>query len=420
MKTIKVNKLPDSPEPESAYEILPDRSAIVGSTHRLFNKYPTRFIPQVPRWGIMKYSAPGDYVLDPFCGSGTTLVEAMLNGRNGVAGDIDPFARLLTRVKTTRLSSVEVEDIEKAVSLIKNRLKQGISNWTAPNIPNITKWFTDENVEKLASIRSLIEDVNNDNVKNYLMIVFAGIIRRCSNAELVSPKPYISTRFPRTPDDPYMSFFETDELYRGSLESFSNETSEMNVENIFMTSNDARDVKSGKVVSLAFTSPPYINAYDYVRILKFENMWLGLADNEELVSSRKRFIGAETISSFHENYEHAMKSETLTEIIPQIEEVDKRRADMVLSFFEDMALNIISVNSELEKKGRYVIVVGDSTIRKQLIPTGRILTEIAVHYGFEKELSFKYLIRDRYLHLPRGGRGGIIKYDEILTLRKSN
>ena len=302
-----------------------------------------------------------------------------------------------------------------------NAAKRWLENPTEenrPNIPNIYKWFTVDNANKLAVLRSSIDSVKNENARDYLLIVFAGIIRKCSNAEGVSPKPYISTRFPKTPDDPYICFFDVDTLYRKAIKSFSSETEELHVENNFLSSNDARDIRCNHLVSLAVTSPPYINAYDYVRILKFENMWLGLAENHELVSSRKKYVGTEITSSFYQKYEHAFQSETLSEILPKIREVDGKRAEMVCTYFEDMALNMIAVRDCLKTKGRYVIVVGDSTIRNQIVPTGKILAEIAEKYGYEKELSFKYVIRDRYLHLPRAGRGGIIKHDEILTIQK--
>ena len=77
-----------------------------------------------------------------------------------------------------------------------------------------------------------------------------------------------------------------------------------------------------------------------------------------------------------------------------------------------------AVRKKLKKGGRYVIVVGDSNIRGQSIPTAKILSEIANNNGFDFDVSFKYVIRDRYLHLPRAGRGGIINFDEVLVLRK--
>lgn len=101
MDIIKLDDFPMNPEPNKVYEIIPDKAKIVSSTNRLFNKYPTRYISAVPRFAINKYSAPGEFVLDPFCGSGTTAIEAMLLSRNAMSIDIDPFARLLLRIPAT-------------------------------------------------------------------------------------------------------------------------------------------------------------------------------------------------------------------------------------------------------------------------------------------------------------------------------
>ena len=80
---------------------------------------------------------------------------------------------------------------------------------------------------------------------------------------------------------------------------------------------------------------------------------------------------------------------------------------------------MIEVRDSLKRDGVYVIVVGDSKIRNHKIPTAVVLREMAEKNGYSFKLSFKYVIRDRYLHLPRKNRGGIIKYDEILVLSKN-
>lgn len=102
----------------------------------------------------------------------------------------------------------------------------------------------------------------------------------------------------------------------------------------------------------------------------------------------------------------------------QIARVDDRRSRIVRTYFEDMAVNMEAVRQSLRPGGRYVIITGDSSIRGQTIPTSGILREMAEQNGYVRELSFRYVIRDRYLHLPRGGRGGIIHYDDVLVLRK--
>ena len=88
MDIIKLNDFPMNPEPNGVYEIIPDKAKIVSSTNRLFNKYPTRYISAVPRFAINKYSIPGDSVLDPFCGSGSTCIAAIRNNRRYIGYDI--------------------------------------------------------------------------------------------------------------------------------------------------------------------------------------------------------------------------------------------------------------------------------------------------------------------------------------------
>lgn len=103
---------------------------------------------------------------------------------------------------------------------------------------------------------------------------------------------------------------------------------------------------------------------------------LGLASDEELKKSKQSYIGTEISKSFYDKYHYASQSETLVPIVEKIAEVDAKRADIVNTYFEDMAKNMIAVREELKQGGRYVIVVGDSNIRGQSIPTAKILAEI--------------------------------------------
>ncbi len=419
METVKLDDFPMHPVQDGIYEIIPDKTKIVASTNRLFNKYPTRYISAVPRYAINAYSKPGDIVLDPFCGSGTTAIEAMLLGRNALSIDIDPFARLLIKVKTTIYTVEDISFLDKIVKKIK-KMEVGEVDYRLPAIPSIDKWFCPQSQRGLCFLLKNIDHLskNNQNIKDYLYIVVAGIIRKVSNADEVSPKPYISSRFPKTPADPIELFFKTESLYREAIIDFSQRVAPMNCNSIILDSKDARVIDTDKKIDLSVTSPPYINAYDYVRSLRFEDMWLGLASDEELRDSRKSYIGTESSKSFYKEYKYVEQSNILIPILTEIEKVDSKRANIVGTYFEDMAQNMEAVRKKLKKGGRYVIVVGDSNIRGQSIPTAKILSEIANNNGFDFDVSFKYVIRDRYLHLPRAGRGGIINFDEVLVLRK--
>lgn len=421
MNVIKLDDFPLAPVQGQIYEIIPDKSKIVASTNRLFNKYPTRYISAVPRFAISAYSKKGDTILDPFCGSGTTAIESMLLGRNAVSIDIDPFARLLIKVKTSLYSKEDLALINEIINILRVSKPDSTRVYPMPDIPDTGKWFCDEAVLWLSYFKSQIDALSdsNDKVRDYLYVVLAAIIRKVSNADEVSPKPYISKRYPKKPGNPYELFLKTEAIFRSAILSFSNDVYPLKCQSIVLDSNDARIIECDKQIDLAVTSPPYINAYDYVRSLRFENLWLGLASNDDLKVRRKSYIGTEISKSFYKNYVYASQSNILLPIVENIAKIDTKRADIVNTYFEDMAKNMCAVSQKLKNGGRYVIVVGDSNIRGQIVPTAQILAEIAEQLGYKFELSFKYIIRDRYLHLPRGGRGGIIKYDEILVLQKT-
>ena len=99
-------------------------------THGL-HKYLAKFFPELPLWLIKRYSQEHDQILDPFAGSGTTNVEALLSKRNSVGIDVDPFSRFISKVKVPLYQ-------KENLSLRKNRLWR-LSSTTIPRrLPNPT------------------------------------------------------------------------------------------------------------------------------------------------------------------------------------------------------------------------------------------------------------------------------------------
>src|SRR6266849_1523167 len=92
-------------------------------THYLF-RFPAKFHPPVVRHLIHAYTGIGDSILDPFCGSGTLLVEALLAGRNAVGLDVDPVAAFISRVKCTPLSPRELERAFNALQRDVQRVRR--------------------------------------------------------------------------------------------------------------------------------------------------------------------------------------------------------------------------------------------------------------------------------------------------------
>jgi len=93
-------------EPSEVLSALASRNRVEGLTHK-FYRYPARFNPEFVRAAIREWTLPGDTVLDPFMGGGTTIVEALAEGRIVAGVDINPVACLVARVKTTPLSAAD-------------------------------------------------------------------------------------------------------------------------------------------------------------------------------------------------------------------------------------------------------------------------------------------------------------------------
>src|SRR5579859_3058186 len=107
-----------------------------GLTHT-FYRYPARFSPQFVRAVIQTFSRRGDCVLDPFMGSGTTLVEALAHGRHAVGTDINPLALFLARTKTSILSRQDNHELETWLTQLPQKLE------AAGNSGNHEHWAED-------------------------------------------------------------------------------------------------------------------------------------------------------------------------------------------------------------------------------------------------------------------------------------
>lgn len=102
----------------------------------------------------------------------------------------------------------------------------------------------------------------------------------------------------------------------------------------------------------------------------------------------------------------------------QIHPVDEKRALIIKKFFEDMKTNLQEVYRVLKPECYYLIVIGNSSIRKVDIESWKVLKDLAVNVGFEYENHIGYEIQNPYIRIPRGNKGGKIAVDHILVIKK--
>lgn len=426
-ETMKVENIPIDQPISIGQKFIITSNDVAYLTHNI-HKYPSKFIPQIPRWGIQKYlSSPNrKKILDPFCGSGTTLVEGILAGHDVFGIDVDPLARLITKVKITSIDENKLIAIYKEVAEEVRRRENGVFK---PNIPTLNHWFTKKTIRDLSVIRDVIEEYRHDrDVYDFLIISLSSIIRKVSNADDQSQKTYVShTNLKQiTPAKPYFLKKLKDHIDR--IIQFSKAKPEGTSYYIFDAA-DAREVDKSwnaqfsEKIDLAITSPPYVKAVDYIYTQMAEYFWIGdlfgLADQKSQNAYKTEYIGTKQIYAAEYSDLRLSEIESLNKKILEIYDKNKKYAYITYKFFHDMELNLQSTWRVLKDGAHYIVVVGDCSVSGEFIPVHEYITRIANDSGYKLENLFYYRIRNHYMRFPRNGRGGLITHDWILDLKKT-
>ncbi len=386
-------------------------------THGMF-KYPCKFIPEIPRWGIKTYlSEKRGVIFDPFSGSGTTLLEANVNGLDAYGTEIDDIAKLIIKVKTTVLDSAQMELLDQCYSEIINIIGQDDVKLFIPAIANLEHWFSENTIKELGRMKAYIDSIKDEDVQDYFKLCMASIIKKVSNADDTSPKPYVSNKIIKVPPTVEKEFTSVFRRYKQMMQELIHVKK---MGNTVIIQGDALEFSVPSGIDLAITSPPYINAFDYGRTMRLENLWLDTLTEEMLRKKKSQYVGTEKINTKEEKNELGIleKSDLLKEYYNQIAERDEKRALIVKKFFEDMENNLRCVYSQMNIGGKYVIVIGNSTIRKVNVESWRVIEEIANKMGFKTVQYFNYIIQNPYIRIPRKGMGGKINKDYVLVLEK--
>jgi len=382
-----------------------------------FHKYPAKFFPELPRWLIKRYSNKDNIVLDPFSGSGTTNVEALLTRRHSIGIDIDPFSRYLSKVKTTPLNEKELQSAQKKLlRFILNYKPLEVSEKDIPVFPYRDNWFNKEITNELAYLKKIIEILDTtEDIKDFYRICFSSIIRGVSNADDNCTRTVIRKKLNKKvyPADALKKFAEVILVNVPKMIEFSQKCPTDTMV-CFPDSMDARNINYQDYFDLAVTSPPYANAVDYPRTHQLESYWLGLTTGS-LTPLKKKHVGTESVSSNKYKKLHNIGVKEADMTLSKIFKKDPRRSYIAYKYLDDMRLNLIDVHKALKKDGRYIIVVGNNKIRGELFENWKYIMELAKDIGFKVENYFASEIIKHFIKVPREER---INTDWIIVLQK--
>lgn len=360
-------------------------------------------------------------VLDPMCGSGTVLAAAVGKGHSAMGFDMDPLAVLMTQVATTKVLP-EVTATEGAlVVTAARRARRSWELWENEETRKFAEyWFADTQRLHLARLATSIAKVENADVRRVLHVAMSRII--------ITKSPMASLAADTSHSRPHrVATSSAYDVYHGfalSLRSLLKRLQGQDHRGRAATAiGDSRNLcaVADESIDLVITSPPYLNAIDYLRGHKLALIWMGY-DIPTLRTIRSNSIGAERALD-------SRASDQAAKIVDLVESEAEFPDALPLSIITRYAHDISSFASELHRVvkpgAKVTTVVGNSTLRGNFIRNDAV-TQIGLeNAGFEVLERSERALPESHRYLPistSGPSNGLTKRmrsEVVLTVKKA-
>jgi site-specific DNA-methyltransferase (cytosine-N4-specific) len=429
------------------------------SSHGL-HEYRGKFNPQVVRaitniMGLGKRS----WVLDPFCGSGTVLVESALIGYNAAGIDINPMAVEISNAKIEACSlKPEIISRETAAFISRlDRIRKGLSYDTAftdstierlaggsladshPYYGYLSKWFQPSVLAQLVAVRNEIDTSTPDSFKKIFRIVLSDILRQVS---LQDPGDLRIRRLKSPPvnQDVICNYID---IIRKRMSTIArgNEVSSHKGTSVQAHLGDIRSFDAHTLLphteemgfDAAVTSPPYANALPYIDTQRLSIVFLEMCHHDYVRKLERELIGNREITSSERGEWSQKMGQELVHMPESIRMLCQNMAasvsdndgfrrqntpPLVFKYFWEMSYAYRTVYNLLKTNGQYALVVGMNKARigdrDFLIDTPRLLADLAIQHGFKLERLVELDTYSRYdIH-----QSNSIKNESLILLKK--
>jgi tRNA G10 N-methylase Trm11 len=362
-------------------------------------------------------------VLDPMAGSGTVLRTISEQGYNGIGIDIDPLSILMSKAWTSKVN--ESKFLISSEKLLYAAKKIKLAEITLPWIDNdletknfIKFWFASSQIRELKKLSFLINACKGRYSPLLKIALSRLIVTKSKGASLAADVSH--SRPHRIKDYNDFKVFEEFQVSCSKLAKVLNSADLQG--NVKIKSGDARHLKFIKTSSIdsIITSPPYLNALDYMRGHKLSLVWLGYKIGD-LATIRGGSVGAEKAPDINSDVNRAKR---IVKYLRHIKSLPVRKQNMIYRYALDID-NIFKESSRVLKKNRNAtFVIGNSSLKGVYIQNTKIAVEAAKYHGLKlldcKEREIPH--NKRYLPPPDKSKTSTLnarmKTESVLTFQK--
>ncbi len=412
------------------------------ATH-LLHPYPAKLLVHIPFFFLSNsiLSKPGDIIGDPFCGSGTVLLESQLSGRRAVGADCNPLARLLTTVKTRPIpKTILTTSYRRLVDRIPSETSNG-----RPDVVNLDHWFYPHVVRQLQCLKDSVDSTRRQDVREFFQVCFSNCVRRVSLADprLSVPVRLKEGQYPvnhplRQKTDAHLRRLRRINVFKvfeevvasnckriAALEEISS-----SLPTTAFVSNDVREIPrhdhfastNGKSytgsLQLVITSPPYPGAQKYIRSSSLSLGWLDLCASSELIGHKLATIGREEFRKAEYSQYASSGLPSADRVLGDLHSSNPVRATIAATYLKEMRSAIEEIWSQLRSGGYLVLIAANNQIAGREFKTQRYLQQIAEKTGFQLVLRLVDNIRSRGLMTKRNKTASVITREWVHVYSK--
>lgn len=390
---------------------------------RTAHPFPARMAPDLALAKIEDLTSESAVVLDPMCGSGTVPQIAVQAGRHAIACDLDPLAVLMTRIACRPGLSQRLEKRASRLVQEARALSSDLPEWIRGDSEStefVEYWFGPKQRDDLSRLAKALRDrtAGDDALRLALSRI---IITKDGGASLARDTSHSRPHRVRDASD-----FDVFEGFIASARRLEHVVEHGVAANTKAGTSSIRNVDARSLsfirresVDLTVTSPPYLNAIDYLRGHRLSLIWLGVTIPEAR-SVRRDSIGAERRLA-RETQEVRDLADL---VVPRLDELPSREQGLIRRYARDIDRTCRSLARVTKPGGHLVFVVADSQVRSVPVMNSRFCKESASAHGFEfvEGITRPLPSKHRYLPPPEQATssfGSRMREESVLTFRRA-